>query len=298
MQLDYLKGKKYINITSYITNQEPTDKHNYIDLTTSIVINNQTYYIKRPQSEERILGELIAAKLLQKINVPHVEYYLGRYFDDVILISKSFKQKNCHYISGQQILIEYAEDQKTGKDPSDLNSLEEIWNAIENHYRKSKTPKQTLQITTRLMEELTTLLSFDLVIGNIDRHQSNWVIEEGKDNIHLSKIFDNEYLLDYYLDPESIESFAMASTYEELYSFASPYETIETYLSLSSSEFIKKLQQIKESLSTNTFIKAISEVEKDLGQPISPKMKLKLITGYRQHQKFISDSLNRYNRHL
>lgn len=294
MQLEYLTNKKYIDITPYFTSQGIDKDHVHIGFDGSLEMNDEMFYVKIPRNEEKLLGELIAAKLLDKLNLPHVEYALGRFFDEVILLSKSFKKENYHYISGQRILSDYADTLNTPYDPSELNELEEIWKALENHYKKLYSKEQTFSIVYQLMDEITTLLSFDYVVGNIDRHQSNWVVEEGPTGIHLSKIFDNEYLLQSLLEPDT-PSFAMASTFEELDRFVSPLESIETYLNLSSDEFVKKFRKIYEALSVETFVHAIGEVEHDLGCLIEPKEKMKWVSSYKKHHDSISQSIKKYD---
>lgn len=294
IQTEYLKNKKYIDLTPFFTNQGIDKEHVHIGFDGSLKINDETYYIKKPETEYRLLGELIAAKLLDKLNLPHVEYHLAQYFDDVVLLSKSFKKENNRYISGQRILNDYGETLKTPQDVSDLNNLEQIWQALEYRYSKSNTPEQTLAIVSQLMAEITTLLSFDFVVGNIDRHQSNWIVEEGPQGIHLAQIFDNEYLLDAYLDPETIASFAMASSYEELERFASPRESIDYYVNISSEEFVIKLKQIQDKLSLPVFAAALRDVEEDLGCRISSEIKLKMLSSYQKQQNLVSKTIAKY----
>lgn len=295
MNIEYLKDKKHIDLTPYFTSRGIDKEHVHIGFDGSLDINGETYYIKRPETEEKLLGELVAVKLLDKINLPHVQYYLGKYFDDVVLISKSFKKSSCNYIQGLTILDDYNETVPEPKDISDLNNLEDIWQALEYRYSKRKTPEQTLAIVSNLMEELTTLFSFDIVIGNTDRHQSNWVVEEGPDGINLATIYDNEYLLDAYLDSSHITTFSMTSSYEELCQAVSPEQTIENYIKISSEEFINKLQQIKENLSVTTFTSALNEVEHDFNENIPPKIKDKLISSYSKHQNLISNLISNYH---
>ena len=294
IQTEYLKNKKYIDLTPFFTSQGIDKEHVHIGFDGSLKINDEIYYIKKPETEYRLLGELIAAKLLDKLNLPHVEYHLAQYFDDVVLLSKSFKKENCRYISGQRILNDYGETLKTPQDVSDLNNLEQIWQALEYRYSKSNTPEQTLAIVSQLMAEITTLLSFDFVVGNIDRHQSNWIVEEGPQGIHLAQIFDNEYLLDAYLDPETIASFAMTSSYEELERFASPRESIDYYVNISSEEFVIKLKQIQDKLSLPVFADALRDVEEDLGCRISSETKLKMLSSYQKQQNLVSKTIAKY----
>ena len=292
MTLDFVKDKKHIDLTKYYEKLGIKKDLVNIGFDGSLIIKDEEYYVKFPKSELRIYTELIAAKLLQKLNIPHVDYYLVSFFDESGLISKSFKKPGAKYISGQKLLDDYRDYLQKSQNVIDMNNLETIWNAIEYYYRQ-KYPREKVQvITATLMRELTTMFSFDIAINNVDRHQSNWIIEESDSSIHLVPIFDNEFMLDSYLDPESLDSFSLGIDYDDTSNFTPTEESIKKYLDYSSQEFIAKLLLIINLINPEVFIKCLEEVEKAINCPLPEDYKELLINSYQNHHQTLIKLLN------
>ena len=292
MTLDFLKNKKYLNLTKYYKELRISKDLVNIGFDGSLTIRNEKFYLKLPKSELRIYTELIAAKLLQKLNIPHVEYHLVAFFDEAGLISKSFKHPESRYISGQQLLDEYRRSLIKVHDIMDMNNLETIWHAIEYHYSKIYSSQEVQAITETLMKELTTVFSFDITVDNIDRHQSNWIIEESDKGIHLTPIFDNEFMLDSYLDPESLDSFSLGVDYDDLANFTDTQETITKYLEYSSQDFVTKLSLMVTILNPQVFKECLAEVEHDIGCDIPDDIKTLLENSYRNHHSNLINLLH------
>ena len=108
MDSGFLKGKKYIDLTSYFTNKGIEKEKINIGYNGRIIYNNEEYYLKDIREDINTLYcELIAVKLLDKLNIPHVKYYLADFFGKSCLMSESFKKEGNSYISGEKILEDY-----------------------------------------------------------------------------------------------------------------------------------------------------------------------------------------------
>ena len=76
--------------------------------------------------------------------------------------------------------------------------------------------------------------------------------------------------------------------------FASPRESIDYYVNISSEEFVIKLKQIQDKLSLPVFAAALRDVEEDLGCRISSETKLKMLSSYQKQQNLVSKTIAKY----
>ena len=298
MNSEFLKDKKHIDLTAYFTAKGIKKENINIGYDGRIIYNNKEYYLKDIRENVNTLYcELIAEKLLDKLNLPHINYYLADFFGNAYLISNSFIKDGIKYVSGYKILDEYKDSININLDINDMNNLETIWNALEYRYTKMFNKNKAREIVSKLMDELTTLFSFDIVISNDDRHQSNWMIEESKHNISLSMIFDNEYMLNFYLDDDSLNSFALGVYPEDTEHFTYYVDIIKKYIRDSSSEFIDKLITIYNRLSIDVFLECIKEVEKEFQFIIPRENKELIINSYKKHYELLGQILDDYKLH-
>lgn len=298
MDSGFLKGKKYIDLTSYFTNKGIEKEKINIGYNGRIIYNNEEYYLKDIREDINTLYcELIAVKLLDKLNLPHVNYYLVEYFGKAYLISKSFIEKKANYVSGFKVLDEYKDYLNSHLDIGDMNNLETIWNALEYRYTKMFNQNKAKKIVAKLMSELTTIYSFDIVVANGDRHQSNWIVKEAKDDISINTMFDNEYMLNSYLDDESLNSFALGIYPEDTEHFINYIDVIKKYIRDSSSEFINKLIMVYNTLSIDVFLQCIKEVEEEFQFIIPSENRQLIINSYKKHYELLGQILNDYQLH-
>lgn len=294
MENNFLNNKNYIDLTSYFKNKNLSKEEINIGFDGRIIYNNEEYYLKDIKNLITMYCELIAQNLLDVLGIPHVKYYLAKFYDKAYLLSKTFKKKGNNYISGYKILDDYKTFLQKKYDINDMNNLEMIWNALSYRYNNIYGKEKGNIIVAKLMDELTTIFSFDVVIDNEDRHQSNWLIEEGKDHISLSKVFDNEYMLNSYLDKDSLNSFALGIYYEDTSQFLNYSQMIKNYVRDSATEFIDKLWYIYNKLDYNTFLECLLKVEKEYSLEIEPEIKTLLLTSYQKHHKLIGQILKDY----
>lgn len=298
MDSKFLKGKKYIDLTSYLTNKGIKKENINISCDGRIIYDNKEYYLKDIRENINTLYcELIADKLLNKLNLPHVNYYLAEFFGKAYLISNSFKKEDENYVSGYKILDEYKDALNSNLDINDMNNLETIWNALEYRYTKMFEKSKAREIVSKLMNQLTTLFSFDIVVANDDRHQSNWMISENKENININTIFDNEYMLNFYLDKENLNSFALGIYPEDTEHFINYVDVIKKYIRDSSSEFINKLIMVYNTLSIDVFLQCIKEVEEEFHFIIPSENRQLIINSYKKHYELLGQILNDYQLH-
>jgi hypothetical protein len=116
------------------------------------------------------------------------------------LIEWFYDDKEDGYISGGQIMVELIEnfDRDTGKE----HNLKTIRQFFSNH--------------EKILEYWAEVLTFDTLIGNIDRHQDNWgfiikerTIKKSEMSVHftISPAFDNGTALGYEILEQNIDKY-------------------------------------------------------------------------------------------
>ncbi|MHC4122302.1 MAG: HipA domain-containing protein [Planctomycetota bacterium] len=120
------------------------------------------------------------------------------------LIEWFYDDKEKRYISGGQIMVQFIEnfDRDTGKE----HNLETIRKFFSNH--------------EKILEYWAEVLTFDILIGNTDRHQDNWgfIIERSEKqsipSITTSPAFDNGTALCYEILEQNIDKYEDANRLE------------------------------------------------------------------------------------
>lgn len=76
-----------------------------------------------------------------------------------------------------------------------------------NSYYSIEMIQESLKDYNGIFEELISILIFDFLIGNSDRHQSNWALVNEKERWSLSPMYDNSSSLCAYVSNQQIEQY-------------------------------------------------------------------------------------------
>ena len=189
---------------AYFSPKEPEDR---------CIKSNWRYLFKlsRRRFPWQFWCEIIAYRFgcIIGVDVPPAHIGLSKtYKKDVdtyaALIEWFYDDKKKRYISGGQIMVQLIEnfDRDTGKE----HNLETIRQFFSDH--------------ETILEYWAKVLTFDTLIGNIDRHQDNWgfIIERSEkqsiESITTSPAFDNGTALGYEILEQNIDNFDDADKLE------------------------------------------------------------------------------------
>lgn len=246
--------------------------------------NNETYFFKT-LTVGNPYGELLAEELLKDLGLPHAEYDLAIYNQNKGVLTKNFRKKDKKYITGEEILKDYL--RSLGMDTeeialNDYNNLETIWNALE--YRYKDNPDKVI-IVERLMNQIVNLFIFDIMVENFDRYYKNYQIEEGKDDINLAPIFDNETIGSNYGKVSLRVNNDMSSD--------DSYDELVNFINISTSEARDLLRERVEIISGENIDKALYKIERKTGYPVPDGLVVEYIKEFMNQSERIERILNK-----
>lgn len=146
----------------------------------SFEYNNKIYYYKRCKKFFELYNEIIAEEIAKDFDLNYVHYDLAIFNDDYGVISENFIKDNYKYYTLEDIIKTYYNDDIDKH--NNLIDIKKIFNLKGN---------ENYNI---LFKEYLNIFIFDIIIGNMDRHLNNLIIEEINNNKHFL-IFDNEEML-------------------------------------------------------------------------------------------------------
>lgn len=215
--------------------------------------NNKIYFFKAC-SNERILKEILAGKIAKRFGIACCHYIPASYKGIEGVVSEAaYGIMDSGYREMDTYIIE-----KNPFDPiTDFfskSNLEDLWN--EFYYDPNIPPK----IVKRLMNEVTDIFIFDVLIGNADRHGQNMgIILNGVDT-HMAPIFDHDRMLsnmaikegDYCLSVEPGDT-QLDTNINYLYKF----------LDISDKAYHKRLKEGLEIISEESLLEIFKEIKSE-----------------------------------
>ena len=137
---------------------------------------------------------------------------------------------------------------------SENNNLEDIWNKLSSEYSDKL-------LVAKLMDEIINMFIFDILIGNIDRHNDNYGFICKDKNISLAPLFDNENML----SSDSINEcyYALGVNSFDYNNFDS--NILYKFLVYSDKIYLDKLKSKLWIIQQENMIKVISRIENKIG---------------------------------
>lgn len=216
------------------------------------IYNKKEYFFKEASYEE-MLKELVAEKIAKRFKIPCCHYFPATYKGVKGVVSESaFGLLDVGYKTMEEYLFEKEGYSKELFDNRNFNNMENIWNTF--HFDLS-IPHTNVK---KMMNEITDIFIFDVLIGNSDRHIGNYgVIIDGK-NSRMAPIFDNDSMLSglaidygkYWLAVEEKET-----------PLNTPINFLYKFLTISDKTYHKRLKDGLEIISEESLIEIFKELE-------------------------------------
>lgn len=230
-------------------------------------IDNDIYYFKEVPNRELVM-EMISKSIAFLLGIPYLKESIAILNDKYGLLSKSYlkendKSYNLHNLM-QNYFYEYNDELLDYKKLASLNNLEDTWFALEDRYEDE-------DIVKSLMDGITNIFMFDLLIGESDRTLRNIEIIESDNNIVLAPLYDTSSIL---TDKNT------ALGVDENDYLKSDIEKLDKFLENSDSSYKEKFYSYLNTLDSIGIEKIIEETEIENDFIINNSLKDEIITKF------------------
>ena len=230
-------------------------------------IDNDIYYFKEVPNRELVM-EMISKSVAFLLGIPYLKESIAILNDKYGLLSKSYlkendKSHNLHNLM-QNYFYEYNDELLDYKKLASLNNLEDTWFALEDRYEDE-------DIVKSLMDGITNIFMFDLLIGESDRTLRNIEIIESDNNVVLAPLYDTSSIL---TDKNT------ALGVDENDYLKSDIEKLDKFLENSDSSYKEKFYSYLNTLDSIGIEKIIEETEIENDFIINNSLKDEIITKF------------------
>ena len=249
-------------------------------------MDNDTYYFKEVPNRE-LLMEMISKSIAFLLGIPYLEESIAILNDKYGLLSESYlkdddKSYNLHSLienyfcenNDEEELLDY-------RKLASLNNLEDIWFALEDRYEDKN-------IVKNLMDGITNIFMFDLLIGESDRTLRNIEIIESDNGITLAPLYDTSSIL-------SDKSTALGVDEDDY--LKSDIDKLDKFLESSDTSSKEKFYCYLETLDSIGIEKIIEETERENDFVMDNDLKEEIITKFnnrinmfKEHEKRVGIS--------
>ena len=248
-------------------------------------IDNDIYYFKEAPNRELVM-ELISKSIAFILGIPYLDESIAILNDKYGLLSKSYLKvgdksynlqslmQNYFYENNEEELLDY-------KKLASLNNLEDIWFALEDRYEDN-------DIVKKLMEGITNIFMFDLLLRESDRTLKNIEIIENDTDIKLAPLYDTSSIFS--------DTNTKLGIDEEDY-LKNDIDKLNKFLEYSDNSSKEKFYSYLETLDSIGIEKIIKETEKENNLIISNDLKDELIAKFNERISIFKDNGKRVSRH-
>ena len=162
-----------------------------------IIYNNNYYLLKFPdpiiKKDKKIsyinnvFSEYIGSKIFKELKIPVQEVIIGKYKEpdtSTTLIKEKTVVACKDFTNNDKKLIEFSKlmNSVTTSDKKFKTDIKDIYEVINNLNLNIKRKE--------IIDNFWNMFVVDTLIGNVDRHLSNWGVIEENENIYFSNVYD------------------------------------------------------------------------------------------------------------
>ena len=226
----------------------------------SFITRGKKYFFKEVKDSNVFYNELIGYELAKDFGLEAVPYDIAVNDGFNGYLSQDYMRDG--YVTLEELYRVYF-----NYDTDDKCNLNDVSMFLRDAYP---------EIAENIINELITLLEFDIIIGNYDRHDQNIVID--LKNGRLAPVFDNEMLL------------SEEAMYGQFYGFKmsrNDNSTLDSLLSYLSGEELYNFARKVIIISQKNIESVMQRVEKKIGRPINVMTKKSIISKYSNYCGFL-----------
>lgn len=248
-------------------------------------MDNDTYYFKEVPNRELVM-EMISKSIAFLLGIPYLKESIAILNDKYGLLSKSYlkdddKSYNLHNLM-QNYFYENNDDELLDyRKLASLNNLEDIWFALEDRYEDKN-------IVKNLMDGITNIFMFDLLVGESDRTLRNIEIIESYNTVTLAPLYDTSSIL-------ADKSTALGVDEDDY--LKSDLDKLDKFIENSDTAYKEKFYSYLNTLDSIGIEKIIEETERENDFIMDNNLKNEIITKFnsrinmfKEHEKRVSIS--------
>lgn len=248
-------------------------------------MDNDTYYFKEVPNRELVM-EMISKSIAFLLGIPYLKESIAILNDKYGLLSKSYlkdddKSYNLHNLM-QNYFYENNDDELLDyRKLASLNNLEDIWFALEDRYEDKN-------IVKNLMDGITNIFMFDLLVGESDRTLRNIEIIESYNTVTLAPLYDTSSIL-------ADKSTALGVDEDDY--LKCDLDKLDKFIENSDTSYKEKFYSYLNTLDSIGIEKIIEETERENDFIIDNNLKNEIITKFnsrinmfKEHEKRVSIS--------
>ena len=248
-------------------------------------MDNDTYYFKEVPNRELVM-EMISKSIAFLLGIPYLKESIAILNDKYGLLSKSYlkdddKSYNLHNLM-QNYFYENNDDELLDyRKLASLNNLEDIWFTLEDRYEDKN-------IVKNLMDGITNIFMFDLLVGESDRTLRNIEIIESYNTVTLAPLYDTSSIL-------ADKSTALGVDEDDY--LKSDLDKLDKFIENSDTAYKEKFYSYLNTLDSIGIEKIIEETERENDFIIDNNLKNEIITKFnsrinmfKEHEKRVSIS--------
>ena len=248
-------------------------------------MDNDTYYFKEVPNRELVM-EMISKTIAFLLGILYLKESIAILNDKYGLLSKSYlkdddKSYNLHNLM-QNYFYENNDDELLDyRKLASLNNLEDIWFALEDRYEDKN-------IVKNLMDGITNIFMFDLLVGESDRTLRNIEIIESYNTVTLAPLYDTSSIL--------ADKNTALGVDEDDY-LKSDLDKLNKFIENSDTAYKEKFYSYLNTLDSIGIEKIIEETERENNFIIDNNLKNEIITKFnsrinmfKEHEKRVSIS--------
>ena len=248
-------------------------------------IDNDTYYFKEVPNRELVM-EMISKSIAFLLGIPYLKESIAILNDKYGLLSKSYlkdddKSYNLHNLMQNYFYGNNDDELLDYRKLASLNNLEDIWFALEDRYEDKN-------IVKNLMDGITNIFMFDLLVGESDRTLRNIEIIESYNTVTLAPLYDTSSIL-------ADKSTALGVDEDDY--LKSDLDKLDKFIENSDTAYKEKFYSYLNTLDSIGIEKIIEETERENDFIIDNNLKNEIITKFnsrinlfKEHEKRVSIS--------
>ena len=248
-------------------------------------IDNDTYYFKEVPNRELVM-EMISKSIAFLLGIPYLKESIAILNDKYGLLSKSYlkdddKSYNLHNLMQNYFYGNNDDELLDYRKLASLNNLEDIWFALEDRYEDKN-------IVKNLMDGITNIFMFDLLVGESDRTLRNIEIIESYNTVTLAPLYDTSSIL-------ADKSTALGVDEDDY--LKCDLDKLDKFIENSDTSYKEKFYSYLNTLDSIGIEKIIEETERENDFIIDNNLKNEIITKFnsrinmfKEHEKRVSIS--------